>query len=100
MEEAAASFKTEIFSISCGLIELISPSIPSIKTNGLPLDPSPIVAVPRTWISAVFSKLPLDEEICKPGTIPCKACVALITGRDSNASELTVPTEPVKFTFF
>lgn len=38
MEETAASFKAEIFSISCGLTALIPPSMPSIKTNGLPLE--------------------------------------------------------------
>ena len=38
MEETAASFKAEIFSISCGLTALIPPSMPSIKTNGLPPD--------------------------------------------------------------
>ena len=31
-------FKAEIFSISCGLTALIPPSMPSIKTNGLPLE--------------------------------------------------------------
>ena len=100
MEEAAASFKTEIFSMSCGFMELISPSMPSINTNGPPSDPSPIVPVPRILISIFLSSVPLVVEICKPGTIPWRAWTAFWTGRDSNASALTMPTDPVRFTFF
>ena len=100
IDDAAASFNTEIFSISCGLIVFKSPSIPSIRISGLPLEPSPIVPLPRIFILAVLSTSPVLVEICNPGTNPCNAIVALATGRDSNSFAVAIPTEPVKFTFF
>ena len=86
--------------MSCGLIVFKSPSIPSIKTNGSPLVPWPMVVVPRTLILGVSSKLPLVWVICNPGTTPCRACAALVTGRSFSSSAVTTPTEPVRFTFF
>ena len=41
--DLAASFSTEIFSMSCGLIAFMSPSIPSMSTNGSTFEPAPIV---------------------------------------------------------
>ena len=68
--------------------------------RGAPLEPSPIVPVPRILISAVLSSSPVLVDICKPGTNPCKACVAEVTGRDSNSLAVASPTAPVRFTFF
>lgn len=85
--------------MSCGLIVLISPSIPSINIKGDPLDPSPIVPVPRIFIFMFLSSDPLLVDICNPGTSPCNACVALLTGRESSSLAVAIPTDPVRFTF-
>ena len=81
-------------------MELMSPSMPSINTSGLASEPSPIVPVPRILMLILLSNAPLVVVICNPGTTPCRACTAFCTGRDVSASESTVPTEPVRLTFF
>ena len=88
--------------MSCGLIFERLPSIPSISTNGLPLDVEPIVAVPRILIEGVaFNSAPLFEVvILSPGSNPCKACTAFPTGRASKDLDSITPTAPVRFTFF
>ena len=102
MEEAAASFSTEIFSISCGLIAFISPSIPSMSTNGSTFEPAPIVPTPRilNFLSEPREPPPSPVEIFIPGTIPCKASMVELTGRAEISFAPTVDTAPVTFTFF
>ena len=77
-----------------------SPSEPSIKINGVPLEPSPMVVVPRTFTLGVASIEPDELEICKPGTRPCNAWVALATGREAISLLSITETAPVRFTFF
>ncbi len=99
LDADAASFNTEIVSISCGLTASIEASIPSTKTNGLALFNVP---VPRTRIVAPSSVgLPLLCITCKPADRPPKADDTFVIGRLAACSvKSTEETEPVKFTFF
>ena len=80
----------------------MSPSTPSIKTNGEALEPDPKVPVPRMLKFMVDSSDPplLLTDMFKPGIWPCRACDTLDTGREANTSESTIETAPVKLTFF
>ena len=67
---AVPSFNTEIFSISEGLIILMFPSAPSIKTRGVP----PLIEeTSRTFMVMSEPGAPPARVIVKPGTSPCKA---------------------------
>ena len=91
-----------MFSISCGLRVFKSPSIPSINTSGVRLEPAPIVPVPRILKPLFEFKAPPLEPVVKfiPGTIPCKASFTLLIGRAVRSLDVTVETAPVRFAFF
>ena len=76
--------------------------MPSIRTNGVALEPTPTVPAPRMLMLMSEPSSPPDAptDMLKPGICPCKACVTFCTGRDSNTSESTMDTAPVTFTFF
>ena len=88
--------------MSCGFSEFKSPSIPSINTSGEVEDPLPIEPIPRMLISLEAFNVPPLEEVEKfiPATVPCKASVTELTGREANSLAPTVETAPVRFTFF
>ena len=97
---AAASFSTVIVSISCELIEEISPSkgIPSTTYNGLLLDA--IEPIPRIRTVAEVPGWPLLLVVCTPATLPDNALVMLETWRFSSLSAFTTLAEPVNADFF
>ena len=102
MEEEAASFSTEMFSMSSGFRLFMLPSIPSIKISGEALDPLPMVPVPRMFTFIVCPNCPPKSGVDRfnPGTTPCRACPTCDTGREASALVSTLATAPVKFTFF
>ena len=64
-----------MLSISNGLSKFILPSTPSIKINGEPVEPLPIVPAPRIDTEGVLFNCPPLASTPKiiPGTNPCKA---------------------------
>jgi len=91
----AASFRTEIDSISLGLSKLISPSIPSIITRGAEL-----FNVDTPLIRIEISSCPASPEFWEtntPAVVPDKAAPALVKDLFSITSESIVATEPVIF---
>ena len=90
---AAASFRTEIDSISFGSMPLKSCSTPSTITKGL--------SKPRIFnCSASLPGAPVDCLVINPGNNPGNAAVVLATGATIKSSLVTEETDPVTFTFF
>ena len=101
MELDAASFKTEIDSTSSGFRLFIFPSIPSINTKVAALEPCDMVPVPRMLISSVCPNSPprFPTDRFRPGTVPCRDCPKLVTGRESSILVSTVATASVRLAF-
>ena len=99
IEADAASFKTEILSISAGFTTSIFGEItPSIKIRGEVLFNVPS---PRMVICAPSAPaIPDDCAICTPAILPAKLCEALVIGRLSSCFTSRLATAPVRFTFF
>ena len=98
MAEAAASFRTEMFSMSFGSTLLMLDSTPSTMTIALA---SPIVPIPRT------RSTPASEPGCPevwtmvtPGIWPASILVTVELVRFDSFPASMVATEPVRFTFF
>ena len=95
----AASFNTEIDSMSLGLISVMLPGIPSIniKASGVaPNDPTP-----RTRIVPVFSPgRPPGCVIVTPGICPVNADTTEDVARFSSFSASIIAIEPMTLTFF
>ena len=99
MAEDAASFNTEMLSISFGLSKSISPSTPSIRIYGsalLDIVPSPLILIEVLLLPGC----PLDCVILTPGSIPCNPELTFMIGRFSKASCSMELTAPVRLTFF
>src|SRR5438105_15038604 len=95
MEADAASFKTEIDSISLGLYAEISVmGIPSTTYNGSL--PALIEEEPRTRMVKPAPGLPELEITCTPAAFPCKASPEFTIGRLAISAAVTTDTAPVK----
>ena len=99
MAAEAASFNTEILSMSLGSTSfIVLVSIPSTKIYGSAVFNVP---TPRTRIVAPSCPgRPWPAVIVTPGIVPCKAVDTFCTGRLSNILLSTWATAPVIFTFF
>jgi len=94
IELAAASLRTEIFSISLGFILLISSvGIPSTIIRASLF---PIVVFPRTRIVPPLPGAPELRVTFNPATAPCNAFEICTACRFSIISPLTIPTAPVR----
>ena len=76
-----ASLSTETDSTSCGLIALMLPSTPSIRTSVEP--PAPIEPDPRTLTDAPRVGLLSVKVMFRPGNCPCKARASVPVERSS-----------------
>ena len=99
IEAEAASFKTEIFSISFGDTLFKLPSTPSINTIGLL---SPKVFIPRIRISTSPSAPGCAEKelTVTPLIRPCSKLEVLDTGISLISLTFTEDTAPVRLAFF
>ena len=98
MAADAASFRTEIVSISLGSTKLRFELIPSTSMSGFE---SPIVPIPR--ILMVPASCPGSPDLCvtvTPAAIPCKAIDVWVTGFFASSSPSIDATEPVRLIFF
>ena len=98
MADDAASFKTEIDSISSGFTKFGSICTLSTKTNGSP--PLRDVVPLTLKVELAPGAPPLLIDTLRFGTTPCSPCPILLIGRFSKTSPLTDATAPVKFAFF
>ncbi len=98
IDAEAASFRTDMFSISLTSRPSIEPSRPSTKIRGFAL-----LSVPIPLIRIVPPSPPGRPELCvtvTPGATPCNAIEAFITGLEANVLPPIASTAPVRLIFF
>ena len=98
MEAEAASFNTEILSISSGLIVLMDETTPSTTTIGLLLFKVPIPRI--RMLPTSRPGWPLLCVTVTPAIVPCKAEVTFVTGLFSRSLAEILETDPVRLIFF
>ncbi len=99
MADDAASFRTEMLSMSSGLMSLMAtPVMPSTTTSGAALFNVPW---PRTnrLCASYPGVLPPELVTVRPAASPARALVALVIGRSARVEELMDDTDPVRSTF-